>query len=61
MSGNLLEQKEELEALESIFPDCFKKITSKPPYQYKIQILPNVEGCGVNHGKLFCYISVGEV
>ena len=51
MSESEAEQLEEIEALEAIFPDCFTLINSSPPFQYKVNILPNVEGCGENHGK----------
>ena len=56
------DQLEEIEALESIFPDCFTLIDNTAPYRYTIKILPNVEGCGDNHGKLCnCYFQMNLI
>ena len=47
---SLADQLEEVEALESIFPEYFTKISVKAPNQYKILIFPNSDGGGENHG-----------
>ena len=53
---SLAEQLEEIEALESIFPDCFTKISTKTPVQFTIKIYPNSEGSGDNHGMNECNV-----
>lgn len=52
------EQLEEIEALESIFPDCFTLVSNTSPMEYKIRILPNSEGDDDNHviASLVCKI-----
>jgi hypothetical protein len=52
------EQLEEIEALESIFPDCFTLVSNSSPMEYKIRIMPNSDGDGDNHviASLVCKI-----
>jgi RWD domain len=49
-TGNYIEEQEqEIEALEAIFPDEFKK-TCDNPLQWQVHLIPHPNEEGDNHG-----------